>query len=198
MLQIISDGDDMEEILQIISLTDSFRAPPQFKSTNGMMLDILMRGNDSQYVTWFRMKRTTFIQLHNIIFGLCEEKSSGRPKLDTSVKLGIFLIKCATNMSLNSISDFAGAGLGSTQRACTEICEAVVALFPHFIKWPEDTSESAAAFLKRCGIPNVIGAIDGTHVEIEKPAQFSDNYINRKNYFSLNILAVCDAKGVFM
>jgi hypothetical protein len=49
-------------------------------------------------------------------------------------------------------------------------------------------------FYKSCGIPNVIGAIDGTLIPILAPKEDSDVYICRKGYHSLNIQAVVDHK----
>lgn len=44
------------------------------------------------------------------------------------------------------------------------------------------------------GFPRVIGAIDGTHIPIKGPAIEEPIYVNRKNYHSLNVQVICDAK----
>ncbi|XP_062588934.1 putative nuclease HARBI1 [Saccostrea cucullata] len=49
-----------------------------------------------------------------------------------------------------------------------------------------------------CGFPNVIGAIDGTHVGIKSPSFEEHVFVNRKNYHSINTMAVCDAKLKFI
>lgn len=49
----------------------------------------------------------------------------------------------------------------------------------------------------RFKIPSVIGVVDCTHVRIPKPNQDGDQYINRKNYPSLNVQATCNAKEWF-
>nr|XP_039269133.1 putative nuclease HARBI1 [Styela clava] len=45
--------------------------------------------------------------------------------------------------------------------------------------------------------PNVIGAIDGTHVPIIAPAANEHLYICRKNFHSLNVQAICDENMIF-
>ncbi|XP_036347144.1 uncharacterized protein LOC118756491 isoform X1 [Rhagoletis pomonella] len=48
-------------------------------------------------------------------------------------------------------------------------------------------------FFEKYGIPGVIGCVDGTHVRIKSPG--SDNhllYLNRKRFYSLNVIAICD------
>jgi len=47
--------------------------------------------------------------------------------------------------------------------------------------------------------PNCIGALDGRHMEIKKPPScFGSQYYNYKNFFSMMLLAVCDANHKFI
>jgi hypothetical protein len=41
--------------------------------------------------------------------------------------------------------------------------------------------------------PNVVGAIDGTHIRIRVPSADENFYVNRKKYHSINVMGVCDA-----
>jgi len=43
------------------------------------------------------------------------------------------------------------------------------------------------------GIPKILGAIDGTHIRIEKPLDRAQDYCNRKKFFSITLQAVADA-----
>ena len=42
----------------------------------------------------------------------------------------------------------------------------------------------------------MIGCIDGTHVRIQAPKDDEKSYVNRKNFHSINVMAVCDDKGI--
>jgi len=50
---------------------------------------------------------------------------------------------------------------------------------------------------KKYGFPGVCGCIDGTHILAKPPSWDRDSYINRKDFPSVNVLAVCDNKMHF-
>ena len=61
----------------------------------------------------------------------------------------------------------------------------------------EKCMELANSFEQISGFPNVIGAIDGTHIPNKPPANDRESYINRKGLPSVNVMAVCDNKKKF-
>jgi nuclease HARBI1 len=66
--------------------------------------------------------------------------------------------------------------------------------FPQQREQIEDAKQRWAAVR---GFPSTIGAIDCTHVRIDKPKVHGDEYINRKGYPSLNVQATVNEKYMF-
>ena len=62
----------------------------------------------------------------------------------------------------------------------------------------EKWGEVAQGFEKYANFPNCIGAIDGKHIRVIKPAETESLYYNYKNFFSTVLLAVCDANYSFI
>lgn len=67
---------------------------------------------------------------------------------------------------------------------------------------PEPTEEShlktAEGFMKYANFPNLLGAIDGKHIRVIKPKHSGSEYYNYKKYFSIVLLAICDANYKFI
>ncbi|XP_036341558.1 putative nuclease HARBI1, partial [Rhagoletis pomonella] len=67
---------------------------------------------------------------------------------------------------------------------------------PRHIKFDtseEEQSKNKIHFYNKSGFPGVLGCVDGTHVHILAPEkELQHLYINRKGFFSINALMVCD------
>ena len=83
-----------------------------------------------------------------------------------------------------------------------QVCSAISEhLSPEYIRLPktqDEMREKIAQFETKFGMVHAFSRIDGTHIPISRPHMDSQDYFNYKNFFSLNVQAVCDAKGYFM
>ena len=70
-----------------------------------------------------------------------------------------------------------------------------------YLKLPKNQDEmrkKISEFEVQFGMPQAFGCIDGTHIPILRPSENSQDYFCYKMFFSLNVQAVCDAKGLFL
>lgn len=71
---------------------------------------------------------------------------------------------------------------------------------PKVIKFPDEISavEYASLFKARSQLPNIIGAIDGTHIAILPPEEGYRDFVNRKGWPSVILQAVVGPKYQFI
>ncbi|VDI71132.1 putative nuclease HARBI1 [Mytilus edulis] len=60
-----------------------------------------------------------------------------------------------------------------------------------------DIDEVKLGFHEQANFPHVVGCIDCTHVRIQRPTEDEPAFVNRKNFASINVQAVCNHEGKF-
>ena len=61
----------------------------------------------------------------------------------------------------------------------------------------EDWTKIGQEFSKECDFPNCLGAYDGKHIAIEYLCYSGSEYFSYKAFFSIVLMAMCDAKYCF-
>lgn len=97
------------------------------------------------------------------------------------------------------VGEDAGVSQSTVSRVVWQVCRRIVAKRDEWIQFPRQREMRAAldAWQIRFSLPFVIGAIDCTHIPIQKPTVYGDEYINRKGFPSINVQATCDAHELF-
>ena len=95
-----------------------------------------------------------------------------------------------------------GVALSTVSSVIYEVCLTVCQnLGPQYIRLPktkEGMREPVSQFEAKFGMIQAFGYIDGPHIPIKCPLENSQDYFCYKKYYSLNVQAVCDYKGMFM
>ena len=100
-----------------------------------------------------------------------------------------------------SVAQKLGISQATVSRCVADSLERISARQSTWIKFPvsnADVANTKQWWAEKLGFPVTLGAIDCTHVRIDKPGgQFGDDFINRKNFPSFNVQATCDQNYTF-
>lgn len=107
----------------------------------------------------------------------------------------------ATGCTLTELHYSFRIGISTLSSIIQDMCKVIWTNLRR-IYMPEPTQEHwlkiAETFLSVTNFPNCIGAIDGKHIRIVKPAHSGSLYYNYKHFFSTVLLAICDANYCFI
>ena len=83
-------------------------------------------------------------------------------------------------------------GRATALKAVRRVTKTIVKLAPIFIVWPEGdrAKEIMTEFAAISAFPKIIGAIDGTHINIKAPHVNPESYVNRKKHHSIHLQVI--------
>jgi hypothetical protein len=170
---------------------------PERRPKSGVGWRVMLSWDDFEFARHFRMSRTAFDNLLLLLWPDC-----GRDVIYNETKqkkLLMFLWYMSNQNSFREIGDKFDSA--ESHDSILSVLDRISSIANKFIKWPnlQERTRSAVHFRNRSHIENVIGAIDGCHIRIQKPSgPHSDSYLNRHRYHSLLLQGVCDHVGRFI
>ena len=96
---------------------------------------------------------------------------------------------------------FFAIGASTTSGIIRDVVKAINEELRHEISWPTGPNLQMAMeqFTQFSGLPAVVGAIDGTHIDIRKPTESAhDYYYFKSGRFTIQCQAVVDRKKRFI
>ncbi|GBG87594.1 hypothetical protein CBR_g45746 [Chara braunii] len=117
-----------------------------------------------------------------------------RMPLPVEQVIAFTLYRWASGETYESGTSAFGIGRATRLQAVRNVTSALLQAYPDAIKWPvgRRRAQILRAFREK-GFPNCFGAIDCTHIYIDKPAGApSTNYYDRKQKFSVQAQVVVD------
>lgn len=149
-----------------------------------------------------RMSKETFD-------ALCMELQPYLQRRDTTFRkavsiegrVAVTIWRLATNAEYRTIAELFGLGRSTVGEIVLDTCGAIADhLLMRYVCFPQGDRlrEVVDGFERQWGFPQVVGAIDGTHIPIIKPDDSASDYFNRKGYYSIIMQAVVDFRGRFL
>lgn len=155
--------------------------------------DIVPQFNGQEFIEHFRMDREKANEIaerfgastyYNVQIGPYE-------KISPLKHIYIFLWYAGhETASFRDVADRYNICIGALFKVIKRVQYFLSNLAPEVITWPnaEEKAETEQFYRQKNGFPGIVGFIDGTHIKIDKPEEDPDSYINRKGYYSIQVL----------
>ena len=155
---------------------------------------------DDLFYKLFRFDKETFSFICDLISPKVERETRRSYAISTELQLAATLRYFATGEFQLDVGVALNVSQSTVGRCVHDVSAALDSLFDQFVRWPtaSELHTNKIGFHGIAGFPNVIGAVDCTHIRIQKPKENEFQYVNRKNFHSLNVQTVCDAKYSFL
>lgn len=149
-----------------------------------------------------RMSRSTFNYICSQLSPYIQKQNTQmRDCVPVEQRVALTLWRLATNADYRSISQLFGLGRSTVCEIFHECCSIIAEkLLPCFVRIPtgDDLKEIIEGFESSWGFPQVVGAIDGSHIPITRPIHNQADYYNRKGFHSIILQAVVDYRYMFI
>lgn len=157
---------------------------------------------EEEWMENFRMRRDSFEKLCDKLRAQLQRQTTVlRKPLSVEKQVGIFLYYIADEGRLRKSANAFGIAKSTASKVVRRVAQIVSTTMADMIKLPateDEVKHLASRYFEAHGFPQCIGAVDGTHVAILKPADQPTAYLNKSNIHSLNIQALCDYRYCFL
>ena len=164
---------------------------------------------DSKFdIRWrneFRMKHSTFLQIVQLVRPRLEKQDTQlRKAIPIEKRVGVALWRLSTRNSFRSIEKTFSIGKSTAVQTTAEFCKEIVRLSHLFIKFPSNRRDIAEAIVKfkqdyQSELPQVVGAIDGTHIPIQNPSvEGKADYFSRTQKYTIGLQGLVRSNLLFL
>lgn len=216
-LRILTDtGRRRRQVLLVLTLVTSaihFRAEvrpcracslPRPQGWFKLMLKAPIYNYDLSWREHFRMSRRTVQFIVNLVRNSVEKRDSRfREAVSIEKLVVVALWRLASGNAYRTVASAFGIGNCTAVETTNSFIHILNELYEDWITFPASVQETGEAIQRFSdnnlfNIPQVLGAIDGSHIPIKAPNHNKESYFNRKHFYSVNLQAVVGFDGPFL
>ena len=163
--------------------------------------------SEKRFKNTFRISRNIFSTILAKIRHNLEKSARTEEPISPECRLAICLYRLARGDYYYTLSEMSGLGIATIQGIVIEVCEAIVsnvwdsAVTAHFPSSQEHVKEKIMDMEEIWQFPCCWAAVDGCHISIKCPdggAEAAKEYHNFKNFYSIVLMGLVDAKYRFV
>lgn len=153
----------------------------------------------------FRITLPTFMEIVQLVRPRLEKRDTRlRKAVPIEKRVAVAIWRLSTGNSFRTIAKTFAIGKSTAVQITKEFCAEMLRLSPRYIKFPSSRRETAEAIEKfkgdyGCEIPQVMSALDGTHIPISAPnVDGKIDYFSRKQRYTIGLQGLIGANLVFL
>lgn len=149
-----------------------------------------------------RMGRNTFDLLLNVLRPYVQREDTRLRKCISPERVvAIAIYRLAHGGTYENAGVAMNVGKTTAYEAFWDVVERLHETRGEYIKFPTTVAETAAeieTFEPYSDLPNIVGAIDGTHIKIKRPRQSGHDYFSRYHQHDVVTQAIVNGKMLFL
>lgn len=161
----------------------------------------LFAETDEWLVSRFRLPRAVLLHICHLLEQQLGRKTRRSNPIPPHLQILTTIGFLATGTFQREIGDRSGMFQSSVNHALPLVIKGLVRLAPRYIKFPytvNDQEQIKRDFYAIARLPNIIGAIDCTHVRIKAPSPDAFPFLNCKQYHSINVQIISDSNYILL
>lgn len=149
------------------------------------------------YKALYRFSKENVQWLADYFLGNEEKRSGAVTNLE---KMRVFLRYIGDPGFQSGVGEDIGVHRTTVSKTFSHVLTEIMQKKDQWIRFPASEAAMQNAqteWQERYEFPGAVGAVDCTHIQIKKPHNHGDEYINRKGVATINVQATCNSKELF-
>ncbi|XP_026290637.1 putative nuclease HARBI1 [Frankliniella occidentalis] len=193
------ENEDEEMVQMFAAYEEVLFGAPQARVEQ--YLEVVREKTDEQFRKHFRLHRHVAYELIDELdaSGFIPNHPGGKEKKSAELSFLMFLWFVSKDSTHIDAAEMFGCGETTVFRIVRRVTEWILTIMPEHVIWPQgpNIQQTEEEFFLKAQVPKCIGAIDGSHIGIERPEFYGAVYWCRKEKYSILLQAVVDARMLF-